>query len=137
MAKAGARDKLTLACTECKQRNYQTYKNKKNNTERLELKKYCPFCRKHTIHSAELKRVTWPTGEKLAKTAAVVLLVIVFFAVYLTLIGNGGRWILDKVGFYDIVETTVPVETVAPVEATTAATEASETVEETESSVEG
>ena len=50
MAKAGARDKLTLACTECKQRNYQTYKNKKNNTERLELKKYCPFCRKHTIH---------------------------------------------------------------------------------------
>lgn len=86
---------------------------------------------------AELKRVTWPTGEKLAKTAAVVLLVIVFFAVYLTLIGNGGRWILDKVGFYDIVETTVPVETVAPVEATTAAAEASETVEETESSVEG
>ena len=86
---------------------------------------------------AELKRVTWPTGEKLAKTAAVVLLVIVFFAVYLTLIGNGGRWILDKVGFYDIVETTVPVETVVPVEATTAATEASETVEETESSVEG
>lgn len=86
---------------------------------------------------AELKRVTWPTGEKLAKTAAVVLLVIVFFAVYLTLIGNGGRWILDKVGFYDIVETTVPVETVAPVETTTAATEASETVEETESSVEG
>lgn len=86
---------------------------------------------------AELKRVTWPTGEKLAKTAAVVLLVIVFFAVYLTLIGNGGRWILDKVGFYDIVETTVPVETVAQTEATTAATEASETVEETESSVEG
>ena len=86
---------------------------------------------------AELKRVTWPTGEKLAKTAAVVLLVIVFFAVYLTLIGNGGRWILDKVGFYDIVETTVSVETVAETEATTAATEASETVEETESSVEG
>ena len=86
---------------------------------------------------AELKRVTWPTGEKLAKTAAVVLLVIVFFAVYLTLIGNGGRWILDKVGFYDIVEITVPVETVAETEATTAATEASETVEETESSVEG
>ena len=61
---------------------------------------------------AELKRVTWPTGEKLAKTAAVVLLVIVFFAVYLTLIGSGGRWILDKVGFYDIVETTVATEAV-------------------------
>ena len=85
---------------------------------------------------AELKRVTWPTGEKLAKTAAVVLLVIVFFAVYLTLIGNGGRWILDKVGFYDIVETTETSASEEVVE-TTEATEAAETVEETESSEEG
>ena len=84
---------------------------------------------------AELKRVTWPTGEKLAKTAAVVLLVIVFFAVYLTLLGNGGRWILDQVGFYDIVETTVESTEAAVSE--TAATEAAETVEETESSAEG
>ena len=95
------------------------------------------FIKKVSDVFAELKRVTWPTGEKLAKTAAVVLLVIVFFAVYLTLIGNGGRWILDKVGFYDIVETTVAAETVPETVATTAATEASETVEETESSVEG
>ena len=84
---------------------------------------------------AELKRVTWPTGEKLAKTAAVVLLVIVFFAVYLTLIGNGGRWILDQVGFYDIVETTATTTTEAA--ETTAATEASESATETESSAEG
>ena len=84
---------------------------------------------------AELKRVTWPTGEKLAKTAAVVLLVIVFFAVYLTLIGNGGRWILDKVGFYDVVETTATTTTEAA--ETTAATEASESATETESSAEG
>ena len=55
---------------------------------------------------AELKRVTWPTKEKLTKTSAVVLLVIVFFAVYLTIIGSGGRWVLDKIGFYNIVETT-------------------------------
>ena len=83
---------------------------------------------------AELKRVTWPTGEKLAKTAAVVLLVIVFFAVYLTLIGSGGRWILDKVGFYDIVETTVE-ET----EASDAvpSVEVVETAGETEASAEG
>lgn len=50
MAKAGAREKIILACTESKQRNYITYKNKKNNPERLELKKYCPLLRKHTIH---------------------------------------------------------------------------------------
>ena len=84
---------------------------------------------------AELKRVTWPTGEKLAKTAAVVLLVIVFFAVYLTLISDGGRWILDKIGFYDIVETTATEATTEA--ATEAATEAPETSEETESSAEG
>ena len=44
------RGKVTLAGTECKQRNYDTMKNKKNNPERLEMKKYCPFCRKHTAH---------------------------------------------------------------------------------------
>ncbi len=45
-----ARVKITLACTECKQRNYDTKKNKKNDPDRLELKKYCKFCRKHTLH---------------------------------------------------------------------------------------
>ena len=94
------------------------------------------FLKKVSDVFAELKRVTWPTGEKLAKTAAVVLLVIVFFAVYLTLIGNGGRWLLDKVGFYDIVETTVAETT--PAETTPVETEApAETVEETEPSAEG
>ena len=38
------RVKVTLACTDCKQRNYDKMKNKKNNPERLEMKKYCPFC---------------------------------------------------------------------------------------------
>ena len=41
----GARVRLTLACTECKQRNYDKKKNKKNTTDRLELNKYCRFCR--------------------------------------------------------------------------------------------
>ena len=36
-----ARVKITLACTECKQRNYDTKKNKKNDPDRLELMKYC------------------------------------------------------------------------------------------------
>ena len=44
------RVKITLACTECKQRNYNTTKNKKNDPHRLEMKKYCKFCRKHTLH---------------------------------------------------------------------------------------
>ena len=71
---------------------------------------------------AELKRVTWPTREKLTKTSAVVLLVIVFFAVYLTIIGSGGRWVLDKIGFDNIVETTATetAETTAASETTPA-----------------
>ncbi len=51
MAKAGNRVKITLRCAECKQRNYNTFKNKKNTPDRLELKKYCPFCRTHTVHN--------------------------------------------------------------------------------------
>lgn len=44
------RVKITLACDECKQRNYDTTKNKKNDPDRIQLKKYCRFCRKHTLH---------------------------------------------------------------------------------------
>ena len=44
------RVKVTLACTECKQRNYNTMKNKKNDPDRLEMNKYCRFCKKHTLH---------------------------------------------------------------------------------------
>ena len=46
----GARVKITLACPEGKQRNYTTSKNKKTNPDRIELNKYCPFCKKHTAH---------------------------------------------------------------------------------------
>ncbi|RJR27319.1 MAG: 50S ribosomal protein L33 [Candidatus Latescibacterota bacterium] len=44
------REMATLACSECKQRNYTTTKNKRKHPDRLEHKKYCRFCRKHTIH---------------------------------------------------------------------------------------
>ena len=43
--------KITLRCNESKQRNYNTMKNKKNSPDRLEMNKYCPFCRKHTVHT--------------------------------------------------------------------------------------
>ncbi|OGQ21691.1 MAG: 50S ribosomal protein L33 [Deltaproteobacteria bacterium RIFCSPLOWO2_02_FULL_44_10] len=41
---------IQLACGECKRRNYSTTKNKSKTTERLEIKKYCPFCRRRTAH---------------------------------------------------------------------------------------
>ena len=44
------RENVSLACTDCKQRNYVTTKNKKTTTGKLEFSKFCPFCRKHVPH---------------------------------------------------------------------------------------
>jgi large subunit ribosomal protein L33 len=44
------RSTVTLACNECKERNYTTEKNRRNDPDRLEFDKYCPRCRKHTTH---------------------------------------------------------------------------------------
>ncbi len=44
------RDLVKLVCEDCKSENYYTDKNKKLNPERIEFKKYCPKCKKHTIH---------------------------------------------------------------------------------------
>jgi large subunit ribosomal protein L33 len=41
---------ITLQCNECKRRNYTTVKNKRNDPDRLEMKKYCRWCRQHTSH---------------------------------------------------------------------------------------
>jgi large subunit ribosomal protein L33 len=44
------RENIILACQECKRRNYTATRNKKKQTERLEVKKYCKFCHRHTPH---------------------------------------------------------------------------------------
>ena len=48
------REIITMACVDCKSRNYGTTKNPKSATggqpKRLELKKYCKTCGKHTPH---------------------------------------------------------------------------------------
>ncbi len=44
------RDIVHLQCGGCKRRNYSTTRNKKAATGKLETKKYCRFCRKHTVH---------------------------------------------------------------------------------------
>jgi large subunit ribosomal protein L33 len=49
MAK-GAREKIKLESTAGTGHFYTTTKNKKNNPDRLEMKKYCRFCKKHTVH---------------------------------------------------------------------------------------
>jgi len=44
------RDTIVLQCGDCKNRNYFTDKNKKKTTGRLEFRKFCKTCRKHTSH---------------------------------------------------------------------------------------
>ncbi len=47
--KVGNRQMKTLVCSECGEENYRTPRNVKT-SERLEENKYCPRCRKHTVH---------------------------------------------------------------------------------------
>ncbi|MCF7906621.1 50S ribosomal protein L33 [Patescibacteria group bacterium] len=44
---------IKLACSECKSINYYTNKNKKKLKEKIELKKYCKNCKKHTEHKEQ------------------------------------------------------------------------------------
>ncbi|HZY66544.1 MAG: 50S ribosomal protein L33 [Actinomycetota bacterium] len=44
------RQLVTLACDECKRRNYHTRKNRRNTPDRVQLNKFCPWCRQHTAH---------------------------------------------------------------------------------------
>ncbi|MBM3136573.1 MAG: 50S ribosomal protein L33 [Chloroflexi bacterium] len=48
--KKGIRPVITLACSDCKERNYTSEKNRRNDPNRLEMQKYCPRCRTHTLH---------------------------------------------------------------------------------------
>ncbi len=50
MAKKQDRILIFLACIECKERNYTSAKNKRNDPGRLELNKYCRRCRVHRLH---------------------------------------------------------------------------------------
>ena len=50
MARRAVRVVITLACTECREHNYTSEKNRRNDPSRLELEKYCPRCRRHRLH---------------------------------------------------------------------------------------
>ena len=48
MAKSGNREWVLMVCTETGDVNYRTPRRSKGT--KLELKKYCPSVRKHTVH---------------------------------------------------------------------------------------
>jgi len=41
---------IKMQCTECKNINYRSRKNKKTIKDRLEIMKYCDSCNKHVLH---------------------------------------------------------------------------------------
>jgi large subunit ribosomal protein L33 len=50
MAKKGQRTVITLACVDCKRQNYTSEKSKLNTKDKLEVQKFCPYCKKQTNH---------------------------------------------------------------------------------------
>lgn len=55
MAKKGSRLALGLLCELCKRQNYVTSKSKINTVEALKMKKYCRWCKQHTVHQEKKK----------------------------------------------------------------------------------
>lgn len=51
MAKKGNRLIIALKCGVCNSKNYTMTKNRVNTQEKLELKKFCPHCKKTTVHN--------------------------------------------------------------------------------------
>jgi large subunit ribosomal protein L33 len=45
-----ARENIILECTDCKNRNYFTTKNKRKHPERVEWRKFCSHCKTHKAH---------------------------------------------------------------------------------------
>ena len=48
--KKGSVEKIALKCEDCGRRNYTTEKNRKNMQGKFEIKKYCKWDKKHTLH---------------------------------------------------------------------------------------
>ena len=67
---------VTLACTECGDRNYITTKNKRNNPERIEMKKYCPRLNKytHTVKLNNLLSFKYDIKDKLRACRSIIIL---------------------------------------------------------------
>ncbi len=55
MAKSKAREYVWMQCADCKALNYRTNVRVQGGAPKLELKKFCPEERKHTVHKLKRK----------------------------------------------------------------------------------
>ena len=83
-SKAGARIKITLRCSECKQRNYNTMKNKKNTPDVFaRIGKWLKDMK------SELKKVQWPTRKQTVNNTLIVIACVVVVGIFI--------WLFDLV----------------------------------------
>ena len=68
--KKGPVEKIALQCTECKQKNYTTEKNRRNTPGKLELNKYCPFDRKHHASPRDKSKISLPPEREVDRSVA-------------------------------------------------------------------
>ena len=110
------RVKVVLACTACKQRNYNTKKNKKKGPDRLEMNKYCRRSTERRSKArnevmaekakkengfvrftkkagkffrdckGEIKKIVWPTPKNVFKNVGVVLATIILLGLFIFLL---------------------------------------------------
>ena len=78
MAKTGVRVAITLACADCKRRNYQSNKSKRNTPDRVELKK-----------------VDWPNQQQLTSGTAVVIVACLITGAYLYLNDQVWQYVVE------------------------------------------
>ena len=55
MARSEAREYVSMECTVCGSRNYRTQERAKGQTYKVDVRKYCPRCRKHELHKEKKK----------------------------------------------------------------------------------
>ena len=112
------RTRITLACTECKNRNYDTTKDKKTHPDRIEIRntassaRSIPFIRKQSNGrsggimedkktaarqdcillegvKAEFSKIIWPTKEKLTRQSVAVVVITVITAALIAVLDRG------------------------------------------------
>ena len=124
------RVKITLACTEFKQRNYNTMKNKKNTPDRLEMNKYKdkkksnknPFKSIASFFKsvkAEGKKVVWAPAKDVLKNTIIVLVVVIIAG--LAIYGVDSLLSLGMKGIKNLAETTTTTSASQQGKSTTAA----------------
>ena len=55
MAKKSGREWVFMECPDCSRRNYRTSRSARGDAKKLQLKKYCPWCRKQALHKEKKK----------------------------------------------------------------------------------